>query len=85
MDIYFYTNRDYIEIGPKFKGKLSVPLIGAKRGSLFNKLGNPVMKDATWDAYQTNYGTLVLHYDAAGKVKLIQMSTLGTNTLSLCE
>ena len=84
-DIYFYTNRDYIEIGPKFKGKLSVPILGAKRGSLFSKLGNPVMKDATWDAYTTNYGTLVLHYDAAGKVKMIQMSTLGTNTLSLCE
>jgi hypothetical protein len=84
-DIYFYTGRDYVEIGPKFKGKLSLPLLGAKRNSLFSKLGNPVLKDATWDAYQTSYGTLVLHYDAAGKVKLIQFSTQGTSTLSLCE
>lgn len=84
-DIYFYTNRDYIEIGPKFKGKLNVPLFGAKRGSLFSKLGNPKLKDATWDAYQTNYGTLVLHYDAAGKVKLIQFSTHGVETLNLCQ
>ena len=27
-DVYFYTTRDYIEIGPNFKGKLSVPLMG---------------------------------------------------------
>ena len=84
-DVYFYTGRDYVEIGPKFKGKLSVPLFGAKRGSLFSKLGNPIMKDASWDAYRTNYGTLVLHYDGAGKVKLIQFSTLGTDALTLCE
>ena len=30
-DIYFYTTRDYIEIGPAFKGKLSLPLMGALR------------------------------------------------------
>ena len=29
QDIYFYTGRDYVEIGPKFKGKLSWPLMGA--------------------------------------------------------
>src|SRR5215208_1040593 len=29
--IYFYTTRNYIEIGPAFKGKLSVPLMGASR------------------------------------------------------
>jgi hypothetical protein len=84
-DVYFYTGRDYVQIGPKFKGKMSVPLFGAKRGSLFSKLGNPILKDATWDAYRTSYGTLVLHYDAAGKVKLIQFSTLGTDALTLCE
>ncbi len=32
-DIYFYTNRDYIEIGPHFKGKLSIPLMGANRNA----------------------------------------------------
>src|SRR5664279_2497914 len=30
-DIYFYTGRDYIEIGENFKGKLSLPMMGAAR------------------------------------------------------
>lgn len=84
-DIYFYTQRDYIEIGPKFKGKLSLPLLGAQRANLFKWLGNPKLKDDKWNAYQTAYGTMVLHFDAANKVKLIQLSTQGTETLSLCE
>ena len=84
-DVYFYTNRDYVQIGPKFKGKLSVPLFGTKRNSLFSKLGNPRMKDANWDAYDMSYGLLILYYDAAGKVKMIQMSTKSIETINLCE
>lgn len=84
-DITFYTGRDYIEIGEKFKGKLSVPLIGAARGGLFKVLGHPKIKDDTWDAFQTSFGTLVLHYNKANKVRLIQFSTRGTETLTLCE
>jgi len=87
-DISFYTKRDYIEIGPKFAGKLSIPLLGTKRNSLFKTLGNPKMKDDLWDAYEMQYGTLVLHYDVAGapgKVKMIQFSTFSTETLNLCE
>ena len=84
-DVKFFTDRDYIEIGPKFKGTMTVPLLGAKRGSLFKVLGNPQMKDDKWDAFQTSYGILVLHYDATGKVILIQFSTLGTDSLNLCE
>ena len=87
-DISFFTKRDYIEIGPKFTGKMSLPLMSTKRGSLFTKLGNPKIKDDLWDAYEMQYGTLVLHYDvagAAGKVKLIQFSTQSTDNLSLCE
>jgi hypothetical protein len=87
-DIYFYTKRDYIEIGPKFVGKTSILLLGTKRNSLFKSLGNPKMKDDLWDAFETQYGTLVLHYDvagAAGKVKFFQFSTLGTEQLNLCE
>jgi hypothetical protein len=83
--ITFYTSRDYIEIKEGFKGKLSVPLLGAPRGSLFKTLGNPKMKDASWDAYQTNYGTLILHYNKANKVRLIQFSTYGTELIKLCE
>lgn len=87
-DIYFYTKRKYIEVGPKFTGKTSFPLLGTRRNSLFAKLGNPKIKDDLWDAYETQYGTLVLHYDvagAAGKVKFFQFSTFTTDQLNLCE
>src|SRR5687767_8455592 len=60
-DIYFYTQRDYIEIREKFKGKLTLPLMGAKRGSLYKMLGHPQLKDPDWEAYQTQYGCLVLY------------------------
>jgi len=83
--ITFFTGRDYIEINDKFKGKLSMPMMGAARNSFFKTLGNPKIKDDTWDAWQMQYGTLVLHYNKAGKVRLIQMSTLSTENLSLCE
>ncbi len=85
QDIYFFTERDYVEIGEKFKGKLNVPLMGGKRNTFFQTLGNPKMKDAGWDAFQMSYGTLVLHYNSAGKVNKIQFSTNGTDLLSLCE
>jgi hypothetical protein len=84
-DIVFFTTRDYIEIGEKFKGKISLPLIGASRGSLFKWLGNPQMKDDTWDAFQTAYGVLVLYYNKAKKVRLIRFSTQNVNTISICE
>jgi hypothetical protein len=84
-DIYFYTDRDYIEIKEKFKGKLSIPLLGAQRNGLFKWLGNPKLKDENWDAFQMAYGLLVLHYNKANKVNLIQFTTKGPDTLSLCE
>ncbi|TDX02336.1 hypothetical protein [Dinghuibacter silviterrae] len=87
-DVAFYADRKYFEIGPHFKGKMTLRVLGAPRNILFKYLGNPKVKDALWDAYETQYGTLVLHYTAAGaagRVKLIQMSTLGTDDLSLCE
>ena len=84
-DISFFTQRDYILIGEKFKGQLSIPLMGGKRGSFFKSLGNPKMKDAGWDAYQTSYGTLILYFNKANKVRLIQFSTMSTETISLCE
>ena len=83
--ITFFTSRDYVEITEGFKGKLSVPLLGAPRGSLFKTLGNPKIKDATWDAYQVNYGTLILYYNKANKVRMIQFSTYGTDLIKLCE
>lgn len=84
-DIYFYTGRDYVEIGPKFKGKLSVPLMGASRGSLFKWLGNPAIKEVKWDAFTTAYGILILYYNSARKVNKIQLSTQSAETIQLCE
>ncbi len=84
-DIYFYTGRDYVEIKEKFKGKLSIPLMGANRNSLFKTLGHPKIKDLTWDAFQTQYGTLVLYYNKANKINRIIFSKKSTDTLTLCE
>lgn len=84
-DIYFYTSRDYIEIGPKFKGKLSIPLMGAARTGLFKWLGNASIKDVNWDAFQTAYGILILYYSKAGKVNKIRFSNQSAETIKLCE
>lgn len=87
-DLYFYTQRKYVEVGPKFTGKTSIKLLGTKRGSLFNQLGNPKLRDDLWEAYEMQYGTLVLHFDVAGangKVRSFEFSTLSSDQLNLCE
>ncbi|HEX6192843.1 MAG TPA: hypothetical protein VFZ42_10795 [Chitinophagaceae bacterium] len=84
-DIYFYTARDYVEIGPSFKGKLSLPLMGASRSGLFKLLGNPSIKDVNWDAFTTAYGIMILYYSKAGKVNKIQFSSQSAETINLCE
>ena len=85
-DIYFYTSRDYIEVGPNFKGSLSIPLMGASRNALFKWLGNPKIKDPNWDAFQTEYGILILYYNSkTSKVNKIQFSVKGSNNIQLCE
>ena len=84
-DIYFYTGRDYVEIREKFKGKLTIPLMGASRNSLFKWLGHPKIKDVGWDAFQMSFGTLVLYYSKANKVNKLLFSTKSTETLNLCE
>jgi hypothetical protein len=84
-DMKFFTGRDYVEIGPAFKGKLSLPVMGAKRGSFFKYLGNPTLKDDKWDAFQTQYGCLILYYNAASRVNMIRFSTKTTAEIQLCE
>lgn len=84
-DIYFYTGRDYIELRENFKGKQTTPVIGASRNSLFQILGGPKIKDVDWDAYQTSYGILVLHYNKDNKVNLVQFSKKTAESLKLCE
>ncbi len=83
--IYFYTDRDYIEINQKYKGKLSVPIMGAARSELFKWVGYPKIKDVSWDAFQTAYGLLILYYNKESKVNLIRMTTKSAETLKLCE
>ncbi|GAB2832394.1 hypothetical protein [Ferruginibacter profundus] len=84
-DISFFTERGYIEIGEKFKGKLSLPLIGASRNSLFKWLGYPKIKDVNWDAFQTKYGILIVYYNKANKINKLQLSSKSTDTIKLCE
>ncbi len=83
--VYFFPERNYVEIRENFKGKLSVPLMGAQRKNLFRTLGNPVLKDAGWDAFKTNYGILILYYNKAGKVNKLQMSNKTVDSIKLCE
>ena len=84
-DVYFYTDKDYIEIGEKFKGRMSAPLMGMVRKAASKFFGQPMLKDETWDAFQTAYGLAVLHYNKLGKVYLIQLTTKTAATLQLCE
>ena len=84
-DVYFYTDRDYIEIGEKFKGRMSVALIGMLRKAVVKYFGQPMLKDDSWDAFQTSYGLAVLHYNKLGKVNLIQLTTKNSANLQLCE
>ncbi|MGB4845943.1 MAG: hypothetical protein WBP16_15865 [Ferruginibacter sp.] len=83
--IYFFTDRDYIEIRENYKGKMTPQLLGAARGNLFSTLGYPKIKDIGWDAFQTEYGTLILYYNKAGKINKIQISSKTTDVLKLCE
>ena len=83
--INFYTARQYIEIGEKFKGKLVPALMGASRTGLFSMLGHPKLKDPAWDAFQMGYGTLILYYNTAGKINKIQMCAKGTDAIKLCQ
>ncbi|MGN6602155.1 MAG: hypothetical protein ACTHK8_06865 [Ginsengibacter sp.] len=85
QDITFYVSRNYVEIGPHFKGVLSVPLMGASRNNLFRTLGDPQIKQPSWDAFKTSYGILILYYNKANKVDKIQFSTQSASTIKLCE
>ncbi len=83
--VSFYTTRHYVEIGPDFKGTMSLPLMGASRDGLFKWLGTPQLKDPNWDAFQTAYGVLILYYNKENKVNKIQYSNQTVNTIKLCE
>jgi hypothetical protein len=84
-DIYFYTDRDYVEIGPAFKGKLSLPIMGASRSSLFKYLAAPQIKESNWEAYETAYGILIVYFNKQNRVNKIQFSTRSSKNIQLCE
>ena len=83
--IYFYTDRNYIEIRENFDGKMNPKLMGADRKSLFSTLGYPKIKDISWDAFQMEFGILILYYDKAGKINKIQISSKSVDNIKLCE
>ena len=83
--IFFYPSRNYIEMNDKFTGKMEPALMGVNRTLLFKLLGNPHIKDAGWEAYQTKYGCLVLYFNDKGKVNKLQISTKKTDSIKLCE
>lgn len=78
------TDGNYIEVRDSYKGAITIPF-GTPGASLFSMLGRPKLKDPSWEAYQTEYGTLVMYFDPAGKLNKIQMSTKSTETLKLCN
>lgn len=84
-DFKFFIQRDYLVIGEKFKGKLSIPLLGAKQDDLFPWLGNPKLKDANWEAYQMSYGILIVYYNAKKLVNKIIISTKSVDEIDLCN
>jgi len=84
-DIYFYTGRDYIEIREKFKGKLTIPVMGAARNGLFQWLGNPKLKDTNFDVYTTSYGMMIVYFNKANKVNKIQFTTKSMEEIQLCQ
>lgn len=83
-DFKYLVQRDYIVIGEKFKGKLTLPLMGAKQDALFGWFGNPKLKDANWEAYQMQYGTLIVYFNSKKLVNKIIMSTKSTDEIQLC-
>lgn len=83
-DFKYIIQREYIVIGEKFKGKFNIPLLSARRDDLFKWFGNPKLKDAKWEAYQMQYGTLIVYFNDKKLVNKIVMSTKSTDDIDLC-
>lgn len=83
--ICFYIQRDYVVITEAFKGKFTVPVMGAKSDDLFVKFGNPKVKDANWEAYQMAFGIMIVYYNTKGTINKIILSTKGVDEIDLCN
>lgn len=82
--IRFYTQRDYIQITDKFKGKFTAPVLGVKKANMFARFGNPKLSDSNWEAYQMAYGIMIVYYNTAGLANKVIISTKTTDDIGLC-
>lgn len=83
--ICFYIQRDYVVITDAFKGKFTVPVLGAKSDDLFVRFGNPKLKDANWEAYQMAFGIMIVYYNSKGVINKVVLSTKSTDEIDLCN
>jgi hypothetical protein len=91
-DFYCYTGKDYIEFRKKFKGKLSISLLGitkAKALLLLKKLfGKPVRTETEGDTellfFNTVYGSLRINIQG-GKVVLVAIHSQSAVDAYLCS
>lgn len=83
--ICFYIQRDYVVITDAFKGKFTVPVLGAKRDDLFVRFGNPKMKDANWEAYQMAFGIMIVYYNMKETINKVILSTKSMDEIDLCN
>lgn len=83
--ICFYVQRDYVVITDAFKGKFTVPVLGAKSDDLFVRFGNPKVKDANWEAYQMAFGIMIVYYNMKGVINKVILSTKGADEIDLCN
>nr|WP_294906055.1 hypothetical protein [uncultured Lacibacter sp.] len=83
--ICFYVQRDYVVITEAFKGKFTVPVLGAKVDDLFVRFGNPKVKDTNWEAYTMAYGIMIVYYNMKGVINKVIISTKGVDEIDLCN
>lgn len=83
--ICFYIQRDYVVITDAFKGKFTVPVLGAKRDDLFVRFGNPKMKDTNWEAYQMAFGIMIVYYNMKDVINKVILSTKPIDEIDLCN
>ena len=86
----FYTGRDYVEFREKFKGKLSVAVLGVAKSAAIAKLklGKPICTQKQEDGredlfFKTTYDYLREEL-AKGKVVTVAMHAVKAKEVELC-
>lgn len=87
---FFYTGKDYVEFRQKFKGKLSVAVLGVTKLAAIAKLklGKPIRTEKQEDGredlfFKTTYGCIRLEL-AKGKVVTVAMHAVKAKEVELC-